>query len=114
MRGVTYKSAWFMARGVREAMEPGSVGLMGTGGGTLEADETYWDNNGKQRKGARGYQHKIKVVSLVERGGEKRSVVMQNVNAKTLTALLEDNVCSSAHLMTDEHAGYVKAGRKFL
>lgn len=113
MLGVTYKSAWFMTHRIREAIKPGSVGLMGTGGGTVEADETYWGNKGKQSKGARGYQHKMKVVSLVERGGEKRSIVVNAVNAKTLTAVLDDNVCKSAHLMTDEHAGYTKAGRKF-
>ena len=113
MLGVTYKSALFMTHRIREAMKPGSVGLMGVGGGTVEADETYWGNQGKQRKGARGYQHKMKVVSLVERGGEKRSIVVNAVNAKTLTAVLDDNVCKSANLMTDEHSGYTKAGRKF-
>lgn len=55
----------------------------------------------------------MKVVSLVERGGEKRSIVVNAVNAKTLTAVLDENVCKSANLMTDEHAGYTKAGRKF-
>jgi len=113
MLGVTYKSAWFMTHRIREAMKPGSTGLMGSGGGTVEADETYWGNQGKQRKGARGYAHKMKVVSLVERGGEKRSIVVNAVNAKTLTRVLDENVCTSAHLMTDEHAGYTKAGRKF-
>ena len=113
MLGVTYKSAWFMTHRIREAMKPGSTGLMGTGGGTVEADETYWGNQGKQRTGARGYAHKMKVVSLVERGGTKRSIVVNAVNAKTLTAVLDENVCKSAHLMTDEHAGYTKAGRKF-
>lgn len=113
MLGVTYKSAWFMTHRIREAMAPGNTGLMGTGGGTVEADETYWGNQGKQRAGARGYQHKMKVVSLVERGGRKRSIVVNAVNAKTLTAVLDDNVCKSANLMTDEHAGYINAGRKF-
>lgn len=113
MLGVTYKSAWFMTHRIREAMKSGSTGLMGSGGGTVEADETYWGNQGKQPKGARGYQHKMKVVSLVERGGEKRSIVVNAVNAKTLTAVLDGNVSKSAHLMTDEHAGYTKAGREF-
>ncbi|MDI1253982.1 IS1595 family transposase [Thermomonas sp.] len=113
MLGVTYKSAWFMTHRIREAMKPGSTGLMGTGGGTVEADETYWGNQGKQPKGARGYQHKMKIVSLVERGGQKRSIVVNAVNAKTLTAVLDSNVCKSAHLMTDEHAGYTKAGLEF-
>ena len=113
MLGVTYKSAWFMTHRVREAMKPGNTGLMGSGGGTVEADETYWGNNGKQRKGARGYQHKMKVVSLVERGGSKRSIVVPAVNAKVLRATLEDNVCKSANLMTDEHSGYTLVGREF-
>ena len=53
------------------------------------------------------------MVSLVERNGEKRSVVVPNVNAKTLRSVLEANVSKSAHLMTDEHAGYTKVGREF-
>lgn len=113
MLGVTYKSAWFMTHRIREAMKPESGGLLGSGGGTVEADETYWGNAGKQRKGARGYQHKMKVVSLVERGGEKRSIVVNAVNAKTLRVVLEDNVCKSANLMTDEHSGYTLVGREF-
>jgi len=113
MLGVTYKSAWFMTHRIREAMKPGSTGLMGSGGGVVEADETYWGNNGKQRKGARGYAHKMKVVSLVERDGEKRSIVVPAVTGKTLRAVLEANVCKSVHLMTDEHAGYTKVGREF-
>lgn len=113
MLGVTYKSAWFMTHRIREAMKAGNAGLMGVGGGTVEADETYWGHNGKQRKGARGYQHKMKVVSLVERDGEKRSIVVSSVNAKTLTTVLDSNVCKSAHLMTDEHAGYTMAGREY-
>jgi len=113
MLGVTYKSAWFMSHRVREAMKSGSTGLMGTGGGIVEADETYWGNNGKQRAGARGYDHKMKVVSLVERGGEKRSIVVRSVNGKTLKELLDQNVCKSAHLMTDEHAGYTKVGKEY-
>ena len=111
MLGVTYKSAWFMTHRIREAMKPGGSGLMGTGGGTVEADETYWGNHGKHAKGARGYQHKMKVVSLVERGGQKRSIVVQSVTTASLTAIIEQNVCKSAHLMTDEHSGYVPVGR---
>ncbi|MHB8447874.1 MAG: IS1595 family transposase [Sulfuricaulis sp.] len=113
MLGVTYKSAWFMTHRIREAMKSESGGLLGSGSGTVEADETYWGNNGKNRKGARGYEHKMKVVSLVERDGEKRSIVVRNVNAKTLRAVLEENVSKSARLMTDEHAGYKMVGREY-
>src|SRR5262249_55149657 len=37
MIGVTYKSAWFMCHRVREAMKSENGGLMGSGGGTVEA-----------------------------------------------------------------------------
>lgn len=113
MLGITYKSAWFMTHRIREAMKPGSTGLMGTGGGTVEADETYRGNQDKQPKGARGYQHKMKVVSLVERGGEKRSIVVPTVTGKTLREVLNNNVSKEAHLMTDEHSGYTKVGREY-
>jgi transposase-like protein len=68
--GVTYKTAWFMSHRIREAMACNPNGLLGGGGGTVEADETFWGNN-KKVKGTpgRGYAHKMKVVSLVEREG---------------------------------------------
>ncbi|MBW8312079.1 MAG: IS1595 family transposase [Rhizobium sp.] len=113
MLGVTYKSAWFMTHRIREAMKPGSTGLMGSGGGVVEADETYWGTSKSKPAKARGYEHKMKVVSLVERGGEKRSIVVQSVNSKTLRVVLEANVCKSAHLMTDEFGGYKKLGKEF-
>jgi transposase-like protein len=113
MLGVTYKSAWFMTHRIREAMKPENGGLMGTGGGVVEADETYWGNNGKKRPGARGYQHKMKVVSLVERGGEKRSMVVPHVNAASLRTILDEHVSKEARLMTDDHSGYTLLGREY-
>src|SRR3954462_5526012 len=38
--GVTYKTAWFMIHRIREAMRSGELAPMG--GGTVEADETYF------------------------------------------------------------------------
>ncbi len=43
--GVTYKTAWFLSHRIRHAMSnPASGGLMGSGGGIVEADETYIGN----------------------------------------------------------------------
>jgi transposase-like protein len=84
MLGVTYKTAWFMAHRIREAMNIAPTGKLGGDGGPVEVDETYWGNNGKQKPGARGGHHKMKIVSLVERGGEKRSFHVPSVNPKTL------------------------------
>ena len=113
MLGVTYKTAWFMAHRIREAMAETGGGLLGRNGGTVEVDETYWGNTGKQRQGARGYAHKMKVVSLVERDGKKRSFHVANVNAATLRPILNAQIDKRARLMTDEASIYTKVGREF-
>ncbi|WP_455387426.1 IS1595 family transposase [Petrachloros mirabilis] len=112
MLGVTYKTAWFMAHRIREAMTS-EGGIMGGNGGPVEVDETYWGNAGKQRKGARGYDHKMKIVSLVERDGKKRSFHVASVTAKTVTPILKAQLSEKARLMTDEAAIYTKVGREF-
>lgn len=115
--GVTQKTAWFMLHRIREAMKPEGGGLMGSGGGTVEADETYWGNT-KRSKAARaykgrGYAHKEKILSLVERGGKVRSFHVQSVTAKTLAPILKSQIAADAHLMTDEASMYTVVGREF-
>lgn len=113
MLGVTYKTAWFMTHRIREAMTSNPDGLLGGGGGTVEADETYWGNNKRTVGPGRGYAHKMKVVSLVERGGKVRSFHVGDVKASTIKEILVSNVDKSANLMTDEASQYVKVGREF-
>ena len=38
---ITYKSAWFLAHRIREAMRSNDPGFFGEGGGVVEVDETY-------------------------------------------------------------------------
>src|SRR4051812_13025216 len=38
---ITYKSAWFLAHRIREAMRDGTLAPMGGAGSTIEADETF-------------------------------------------------------------------------
>ena len=111
--GVTYKTAWFMAHRIREAMKDGSGGLLGSDSGAVEVDETYWGNVGKQAPGARGFAHKMKIVSLVERNGKKRSFHVANVTAKTVTPLLKAQMAEQSRLMTDDTAVYNEAGKLF-
>ena len=114
MLDVTYKSAWFMTHRIREAMKtPEYLTKLGGEGKFVEADETYWGNNDKQRKGARGADHKMKVVVLVERGGEARSFHVKDVTAKTLRDVLNEQASKESHLMTDEHKSYNKVGKEF-
>jgi transposase-like protein len=112
MLGVTYKSAWFMTHRIREAMKSGG-GLMGSGGGNVEADETYWGHKGKNKKGTTGYQHKMKIVSLMDRKGDKRSFHVDHVSGNTVAPILIANIDPSATLHTDEHGAYRRIGGKF-
>jgi len=93
MIGVTYKTAWFMMHRLREAMTTKTFdGPMGSGGGTVEADETFWGNNkGGYKAGnysGRAYEHKMKIFTLVERGGKARSFHVPTVTGKTLKPIM--------------------------
>lgn len=115
MLGVTYKTAWFMAHRIREAMSGNTGGLLGSGGKPVEVDETYWgtSNIRRGRKITRGFGHKMKVVSLVERDGEKRSFQVARVNAKTLRPILKAQIHADVHLMTDQATVYKSLGKGF-
>jgi transposase-like protein len=118
MLGVTYKTAWFMSHRIRAAMTSDNGGLLGGGGGIVEADETYWgtatDENDKPKAKARGgFRHKMMIVSLVERNGEKRSIHVPNVNGQTLAAVLKSQVSPQANLMTDAAKYYRAIGKEF-
>jgi transposase-like protein len=99
---VTYKTAWFMEHRLREAMRAGPLAVaMGTGGGIVEADETFIGNKkGVEPKGG-GFGHKMKVMSLVERGREVGSIVLDKVSRAAVENVIRRNVSHEARLMTD-------------
>ncbi|HLD13436.1 MAG TPA: IS1595 family transposase [Burkholderiales bacterium] len=117
MLGITYKTAWFMTHRIREAMKTNPKGLLGSGGGTVEADETFWLNSKRSKKGraykGRGFEHKEKIVSLVERNGHVRSFHVPQVNAANLRPILKANMAADAHLMTDDYSAYFLLGKEF-
>ena len=113
MLGVTYKTAWFMSHRLREAMDMKPEGQLGGDGTAVEVDETYWVNNGKQASCPRGGGHKMKIVSLVERNGEKRSFHVPSVNAKTLRPILAKQFAAQTRLMTDHAKVYKGLGKDF-
>lgn len=110
---ITYKSAWFLSHRIREAMRENNLPIMGGEGKIVEADETYIGNKGKHKAGARGWGHKEKVFSLVERGGKVRSQHVQLTNVKTLLPILQAQVKQETTLMTDEARQYKKIGQAF-
>ena len=110
--GVTYKTAWFLAHRIRHAMETEPTGLMGSGGGVVEADETYIGLKEGAKHGL-GWGHKQKVFSLVERGGNARSFKVSGRMFDTVKDALTNHVSADAHLMTDEARLYNTVGKRF-
>ena len=110
--GVTYKTAWFMTHRIREAMTTNPAGLMGSGGGVVEADETYIGRK-KGSKLQRGFGHKNAVFALVERGGKVRAVHLSGEKFDAIKTELKANVSLDATLMTDEAKMYVNVGKQF-
>ena len=102
-----------MTQRIREAMRDSPGPLLGSEGGPVEVDETFIGaKRPKHKRCMRGSGHKMKVLSLVERGGRVRSFHVPNVKAETLRPILEDNINPVARLMTDEAGQYepVKSG----
>lgn len=105
--GITYKSAWFLAHRIREAMRSGDLAPFGAGGGFVEVDETYIGRvKGSEKKS--GYQHKMKVLSLLDRNtGRTRMIHMDKVSVASVTPILKANIAAEAQLLTDD-AGYYR------
>ena len=118
MLGVTYKTAWFMAHRIREAMGDESPIGMGSGGGSVEVDETFIGRNenkkDRRRKDGRGPKFKNAVLTLVDRDtGRSRSVVIKDLTANTIYPIVRANVHREAHLMTDDARHYKTLGKEF-
>ncbi len=110
---VTYKTAWFIAHRIREAMRELHLDPLGGNGKIVEADETFIGNKGKQSKGARGYAHKEKVFSLIERGGKVQSQHVERINTATLKPIMKQQIMAGTRLMTDEARQYIPIGKEF-
>lgn len=119
--GITYKSAWFLAHRIREAMKPGSkTPPLGGRGKVIEADETYYGRAEvpikrirKTKKGQTGPGPKNPILALVERGGRVRSFHVKSANADTVREALFRNASRKSVLHTDESALYIGVGRAF-
>jgi transposase-like protein len=115
---VTYKTAWFMAHRIREAMREENPAPLGGEGKTVEVDETYvggkeQNKHANKRNKQYGAGVKEAVVTLVERGRRARSFHVANVNAKTLRPIIVQTVSRKSHLMTDGAQLYPAIGREF-
>lgn len=126
MLGVTYKTAWFMAHRIREAMKEdvATSGPLGGEGKTVEADETYIGKRetprkpSPQRRGrpylkTGGGNHKRIVVGLVERGGKARMFHLNDATKATVRDVLVRNADRNSVLYTDESRLYPETGKEY-
>lgn len=117
--GVTYKTAWFMAHRIREAMNPADPSPLGGAGKVVEVDETYVggkESNKHANKRLTKHDHlggKQAVLTLVERDGRARSFHVPRVTAKTLRPIIVKTADRASHLMTDGARMYPKVGKEF-
>jgi hypothetical protein len=125
--GVTYKSAWFLAHRIREAMKEttASSGPLGGKGKVVEADELYYGQRetphvSKQRKGRpytkggkSGVAQKRIILGLVERGGKVRTFHVQDATSASIAYVVRQNVSRESQLQTDESKIYFNLGAEF-
>jgi len=109
----SYRTAWFLAHRIREAMKCEPVAGMLKG--TVEVDETYVGGQLKNcHKGMNRLVNKTPIVALVERDGKSKAFAVKKIDGRILRSLIRNNIDrSQSTLMTDEHVGYIRAGNKF-
>lgn len=106
---ITYKSAWFMAHRIREAMKNDDDKPLGRGKDKIvEIDETYVGGKEKNKHASKR-KHlgtsgigKEAVLSMIQRDGDVRSFHVPVVTAEALRPIVYKNVHTNAKLMTDE------------
>jgi transposase-like protein len=115
MLGVTYKTAWFMAHRIREAMSTNGLGeKLGGLGGAVEADETYWGRKPEVDPLYHRNASKHEIFSIVQRGGDVRSFHVPDVRSSTLVPMIHANVVEGTRVYTDEATQYKRLNTRKL
>jgi transposase-like protein len=107
----SYRTALFMAHRIRYALKDPVFNDKLSG--PVEMDETYVGGKvppfGKRKLGRPGPDsHKVPVVSLVERNGRKRSMVMERVTSRNLKAAVVEHVQEGSAVVSDGFPAYRK------
>lgn len=103
--GVTYKTAWRMAKHIRVLMEQADPAEMLLAG-HVEIDEAYVGGVRSGGKRGRGAPGKTIVMGFKERGGRMVATVIPDVKLQTLRAETIKNVEPGSTVSTDELMSY--------
>jgi transposase-like protein len=120
--GIAYRSAWFMAHRIREAMHEDAPAQLGGEGKTIEMDDTFFGQAGSHDPDAwifvnkrgwvkKGGEEKMRVMTLVERGGKARSIKVDRLTGEKVYEILQRNAKPESTLNTDEASVFITPGR---
>ena len=100
--GVTYKCAWRMVHQIRKLMGTSRPSKLT---GTVEIDDTYvgGKRHGKRGRGADG---KAIVFGMVERDGNIKTEVVDNVRQVTVVPIIQENIEVGSTINSDELSSY--------
>lgn len=107
--GVTYKTAWRMAKQIRLMMQQNGNMLSGI----VEADETYIGGKAKQE---RKFSNKTAVVGIVEKKkgvGQVKAFATKQADATVTLPFLRTSILPGSTLQTDESRIYSRVKRDF-
>jgi transposase len=101
--GVTYKTAWRMAKQIRLLMEQDDDMLGGTGV-SVEIDETYAPSRKHERK--YGRSKKQSIFGAVEREGMVKAKHVKSTGARVLLPEIEQKIAKGTQIYSDEWGAY--------
>jgi transposase-like protein len=111
----SYRTAWFMAHRIREAMQNDDATPMGSGGGDVFADETYFGRDPDRPRSRMGIRHMNQILTLVDRTtGRSTSMVFDgSLSAASVLPVLQTSIAKEARLITDDARHYRTPGKSF-
>lgn len=115
--GISYQSAWFLSHRIRLAMTQDPLrSMLGGANKIVEIDETYIggvEGNNLHKNKTKAAGKKVAVMTLIDREGEVRTVVVPNTKKSTLQAIAKPLIDKSATIVTDAHLSYEGLSQHF-